>query len=121
VIEQNPAPGSLVEQGWPIDFVYSRGAPEVPVEEPHVEETPEEAEWIQENLWSIKEVIIDVPQGPSQEIVILVIDDFGAREVYRETHRGGDRVVRTIQGRGKDARFQVYIGGRQFMDRAFQE
>ena len=121
VIEQNPAPGSMVEEGWPIDFVYSRGAPEVPVEEPHVEETPEEAEWIQENLWSIKEVIIDVPQGPSQEIVILVIDDFGAREVYRETHRGGDRVVRTSQGRGKDARFQVYIGGRQFMDRAFQE
>ncbi|HHW71817.1 MAG TPA: Stk1 family PASTA domain-containing Ser/Thr kinase [Firmicutes bacterium] len=121
VIEQNPAPGSLVEQGWPIDFVYSQGAPAVPQEEPKVEETPEETQWIHENLWSTKEVTIDVPPGPSQEIVILVIDDFGAREVYRETHKGGTRVVRTIQGRGKDARFQVYLGGRQFLDRAFQE
>lgn len=121
VIEQNPAPGSLVEQGWPIDFVYSQGAPVPPAEEPEVEKTPEETQWIQENLWSTKEVTIDVPPGPSQEIVILVIDDFGAREVYRETHKGGTRVVRTIQGRGKDARFQVYLGGRQFLDRAFQE
>lgn len=121
IIEQNPAPGSRVEQGWPIDFVYSQGVPEVPAEEPRVEETPEEVQWIHENLWSTKEITIDVPPGPRQEIVILVIDDFGAREVYRETHQGGTRVVRTIQGRGKDARFQVYLGGRQFLDRAFQE
>ena len=121
VIEQNPAPGSMVEEGWPIDFVYSQGPPVAPAEEPETVETPEETQWIHENLWSTKEVTIDVPPGPSQEIVILVIDDFGAREVYRETHRGGTRVVRTIQGRGKDARFQVYLGGRQFLDRAFQE
>ncbi len=121
VIEQNPAPGSLVEEGWPVDFVYSQGAPVVPAEEPQIDETPEETQWIHENLWSTKEVTIDVPPGPSQEIVILVIDDFGAREVYRETHKGGTRVVRTIQGRGKDARFQVYLGGRQFLDRSFQE
>ena len=123
VIEQNPAPGTMVEEGWPIDFVYSQGAPTPRVQEPTPVETdePEEPQWVHENLWSTKEVTIDVPPGPSQEIVILVIDDFGAREVYRETHSGGSRVVRTIQGRGQDARFQVYLGGRQFLDRAFQE
>ncbi|NMB00999.1 MAG: Stk1 family PASTA domain-containing Ser/Thr kinase [Firmicutes bacterium] len=119
VIEQNPAPGTLVEAGFAIDFVYSQGqiasAPNVPTE------LREEPQWTHENLWTNKEVTVDIPPGPSQEIVILVIDDFGAREVYRETHPGGSRVVRTVQGRGQDARLQVYIGGRQFLDRAFQE
>ena len=64
---------------------------------------------------------MDVQPGPDQEVVILVIDDFGAREVYRETHKGGSRIVRTVQGRGEAARLQVYIGGRQFFDRLFQE
>lgn len=123
VIEQNPAPGTMVEAGWKVDFVYSQG-PASPAR-PQTTETPaelrEEPQWTHENLWMTKEVTVDVPPGPSQEIVILVIDDFGAREVYRETHSGGSRVVRTVQGRGQEARLQVYIGGRQFEDRRFQD
>lgn len=121
VIEQNPAPGTQVQEGWKIDFVYSQGQT-TPTPQP---QTPtdlrEEPQWTHENLWKNVEVTVDIPPGPNQEIVILVIDDFGAREVYRETHKGGSRVVRTVQGRGQDAKLQVYIGARQFLDRFFQE
>lgn len=119
VVEQNPAPGTEVQAGWAIDFVYSQGqattVPQAPTE------LREEPQWTHENLWKTQQVTVDVPPGASQEIVILVIDDFGAREVYRETHPAGARIVRTVQGRGQDARFQVYIGGRQAHDAAFQE
>lgn len=121
VVEQNPAPGTQVQPGWTIDFVYSQGVtPSTP--QPQVQEdTRQEPQWVHENLWKTREVTVDIQPGPDQEVVILVIDDFGAREVYRETHKAGTRVVRTVQGRGQDARFQVYIGGRQFADQLFAE
>jgi len=121
VVEQNPAPGTMVQEGWSIDFVYSQGmTPSTP--EPQIPADPrDEPQWTHENLWKTQDVILDIQPGPDQEVVILVIDDFGAREVYRETHKGGSRVVRTIQGRGQNARIQVYIGGRQFYDQLFQE
>lgn len=121
VVEQNPSPGAQVQAGWKIDFVYSQGQPKTT---PKPEKQPElspEPEWTHENLWKNLEVTVDVPPGQNQEIVILVIDDFGAREVYRESHKGGSRVVRTVQGRGKDAKLQVYMGGRQVLDQFFQE
>ena len=121
VVEQNPAPGTQVQAGWSIDFVYSQGiTPSTP--EPEIPADPrDDPQWTHENLWKTQNVTLDVQPGPDQEVVILVIDDFGAREVYRETHKGGSRVVRTIQGRGQNARIQVYIGGRQFYDELFQE
>lgn len=64
-------------------------------------------------------VDIYVPPGPPQEVVILVIDDFGAREVYRETLAGGTHVREFIDGRGDNARLQVYIGGMMEVDQAF--
>lgn len=128
VVEQNPAPGTEVQEGWKIDFVYSQGIaqPTLPPEQMRGEkvEKPKEeesSEWTHEDLWKYLEVTIDIPSGPPQEIVILVIDDFGAREVYRESHFGGSRITRTVQGRGKDARLFVYIGGRQFLEKGFSE
>lgn len=119
VIEQNPGAGTEVQQGWKIDFVYSQGQSR-PTPQPQVgQELREEPEWTHENLWKTLEVTVNVPNGPEQEVVILVIDDFGAREVYRETHKGGTRVVRTVQGRGDDAQLQVYIGAKQFLDQKF--
>ncbi len=64
-------------------------------------------------------VDIYVPPGPAQEVVILVIDDFGAREVYRETLAGGTHVRQFVEGRGDDARLQVYIGGVMEVDEVF--
>ena len=120
IIEQNPPPGTTVEVGWTIDFVYSQGAPRQSVTVPDT--PPEELErWAAESHWHNVEVTINVPEGPSQEVTILVIDDFGAREVYREVHDGGTRVVRTVQGRGDGATLQVYIGGRMFLNRPFKE
>lgn len=129
VVEQNPSPGTEVQAGWKIDFVYSRGqaSSQTPTGIPETAERPqtstpaEQGEWHHEDLWETREVSIDVPAGPSQEIVILVIDDFGAREVYRETHKGGTRVIRQVQGRGPDAKLQVYLGGRQVYDSFFKE
>lgn len=131
VIEQNPSPGTEVQAGWKIDFVYSQGqarpTPQSPNQEQGQSQTQqptlpsETPQWTHENLWKTLEVTIDIPNGPNQEVVILVIDDFGAREIYREVHKGGTRVVRTVQGRGKDAKLQVYMGGRQFLDQFFQE
>ena len=62
---------------------------------------------------------IYVPPGPPQEVVILVIDDFGAREVHRETLPGGTHVRHFVEGRGDDARLQVYIGGMMEVDEPF--
>ena len=120
VIEQNPKPGEEVEGGWPIDFVYSQGLPKQPVrvpDTPQAELPPQPAQ----DQWRSLRVQISVPEGPPQEVTILVIDDFGAREVYRETHPGGERVERIVQGRGDGAILQVYIGGRMFENRLFKE
>jgi len=120
VIEQNPKPGEEVEVGWPIDFVYSQGLPKQPVrvpDTPQAELPPQPAQ----DQWRSLRVQISVPEGPPQEVTILVIDDFGAREVYRETHPGGERVERIVQGRGDGAILQVYIGGRMFENRLFKE
>lgn len=64
-------------------------------------------------------VDIYVPPGPPQEVVILVIDDFGAREVYREALPGGTHVRHFVEGRGDNARLQVYIGGMMEVDQPF--
>ncbi len=119
IVEQNPRAGTEVEAGSKIDFVYSQGEAKPVVPEKTPTEPKEEVEWVHENLWKTEEVTILVPPGAEQEVVILVIDDFGAREVYREKHEGGSRVVRTVQGRGEGAKLQVYIGARQFYDQYF--
>ncbi|NMA62115.1 MAG: Stk1 family PASTA domain-containing Ser/Thr kinase [Firmicutes bacterium] len=121
VIEQNPSAGTEVQQGWKIDFVYSQGQPQPGPLPQTNQELREEPQWTHENLWKTLEVTVNVPNGPDQEVVILVIDDFGAREVYRETHKGGTRVVRTVQGRGDGAQLQVYIGAKQFLDQKFPD
>ena len=54
-------------------------------------------------------------------MVILVVDDFGAREVYREIHPGGSSFSQIVQGRGSQARIQVYIGGSIFKDEPFRD
>ncbi|HHY15534.1 MAG TPA: Stk1 family PASTA domain-containing Ser/Thr kinase [Firmicutes bacterium] len=119
IVEQNPRAGTEVEAGSRIDFVYSQGEAKPAAPETTPTEPKEEVEWVHENLWKTEEVTILVPPGGEQEVVILVIDDFGAREVYREKHEGGSRVVRTVQGRGEGAKLQVYIGARQFYDQKF--
>ncbi len=120
IIEQNPPPGSDVELGWAIDFVYSQGLPRG-TEPPIQQDEHDVQRWTTESVWRSAEVRINIPEGPVQEVVILVVDDFGAREIYRQTHSGGTSINRTVQGRGDGARIQVYIGGRMFLDKQFQD
>ena len=75
--------------------------------------------WGEQSQWHTA-VTIMVPEGP-QEVVILVIDDFGAAVVYRDVQPGGKTIRQTVQGRGDNAKVQVYIGGRQFTDKFFKE
>lgn len=122
IIEQNPSPGVSVEQGWMVDFVYSQGPPataEVPDVDPGDETEPEPR--APEGQWHSADVRVSVPEGPVQEVVILVVDDFGAREVYRDSRSGGSTVSETVQGRGENSKIQVYIGGRMFLDEYFED
>lgn len=135
IIEQNPGPGQEVEAGWTVDFVFSQGLPSDttaqawqqpdpdPEEEPVLQDPPaaDTDQWETATSWKTVDVTIDVPEGRSQEVVILVIDDFGAREVYREVEAGGSRFSQSVQGRGDQAQIQIYIGGRMFLDSSFRD
>ncbi len=117
VIEQNPPARTEVEVGWKIDLVYSEGLPG--------QTSPSKTEgvqrWTTDGIWRENAVRIEIPEGIEQEVVIVVDDDFGSRDVYRQTHSGGSSFTYTVKGRGDKARILVYIGGRLFIDRYFVE
>ena len=119
IIEQNPPPNTEVEVGYEVDFVYSQGLPGD--DKADVQDLDDILRWGEQSQWHTAVVTIMVPEGPAQEVVILVIDDFGAREVYRDVQPGGKTIRQTVQGRGDNAKVQVYIGGRQFTDKFFKE
>jgi|GEM_PF-188326 len=106
VIDQNPRPGEVVEIGYPYSLAYAvvesqgTGAPAGEVEDKNWE----------------KSIFINVPEGPPQEVVILVTDDWGTRVVYREIARGGSRFYHTVKMRGDVARIQVWFDGVPQMD-----
>ncbi|MBO8142235.1 MAG: Stk1 family PASTA domain-containing Ser/Thr kinase [Firmicutes bacterium] len=146
VIDQNPPPSTPVEPGTAVDFVYSAGSG-APFEQDGA--TPPEAEPVpgsgdrepgssgpglpaasptgeqgplpDSGRRRTARVDIYVPPGPPQEVVILVIDDFGLREVYRETVPGGTSFRQYVEGRGDGARVQVYIGGMMEVDEPFPD
>src|SRR5690606_40944403 len=66
-------------------------------------------------------VDVEVPAGRAQEVVILIIDDFGAREVFRQTVPGGTTLHEFVEARGQQARVQVYVGGVMYMDEPFPD
>lgn len=118
VIEQNPPADTEIEIGWTVDLIYSLG---MPGGSSRLETGDNVQRWTTESLWHQNVIRIEVPEGPPQEVVILVVDDFGAREVYRKTHEGGTSISEIVEGRGDQARVQVYIGGRIFTDQLFAE
>src|SRR5690606_12774134 len=131
VLDQNPEPDAVVPPGTAVDFVYSQGlpglAPEAPADagtdDVGAQEPPAVVEPDWESLLSDEaetrrrraRVDIEVPAGRGQEVVILIIDDFGAREVYRQTVAGGTTLHEFVEGRGDQARLQVYVGGVMYM------
>lgn len=123
IIDQNPPPGHEIEVGSPVDLVYSASAPIDPpgagpgpssgaVRSPSLPPEPRRHR---------TEVSVYVPDGSPQEVVIVVIDDFGAREVYRDTVAGGTRFEFPVEARGARARVQVYLGGAMVKDTRLDE
>ncbi|MBI2914377.1 MAG: PASTA domain-containing protein, partial [Firmicutes bacterium] len=135
VVDQNPPPTTEVERGWLIDVVVSRGQaspdtgggqsgdedPAKPVLDSDEEgrpgtlgagsgssrlRTPPPS-----SRWHEAEVTVNVPPGQDQEVVIVVLDDFGSREVFREMKPGGSVLVQSVEGRGLDPKIRVFLGG----------
>lgn len=107
VIDQNPRPGEVVEVGYPYSLAYA------------VAESPGGARpssaVVEDKNWE-QSIFINVPDGPPQEVVILVTDDWGTRVVYREMVRGGSRFNHVVKMRGDVARIQVWFDGSPQMD-----
>lgn len=179
IIDQNPPPGTTVEAGAVVDFVYSLGAGTAPTippppTAPETAETPQqevpeqpgfefqfgvdaregseddgadgapfvgaspgsesaaddepEVDWdavlraeAGEDGRRRARVEVTVPAGSPKEVVILVIDDFGVREAFRQTVEGSGTVVQLVDGRGAAARLQVYVDGVMQTDEGFPE
>lgn len=69
--------------------------------------------------WKQADVRVNIPAGPEQEVVLIVVDALGAREVYRGTHKGGTAITRRVVGKGTDARIQVYIDNTLVAEQSF--
>lgn len=66
-------------------------------------------------------VDVYIPPGASREVVVLVIDDFGVREVFREVVAGDTEMEQLVDGRGDEARLQVYVDGVMRTDEPFPD
>lgn len=97
IISQKPEPGATALRGTQIEFVVSMRSGD--------------SGSLHETRIKIGDVSIVVPPGPSeQEVVIMVIDDYGERVVYKGIHRPNEHVKRRVEGYG-DARIRVYLDG----------
>lgn len=135
VLDQNPEPGAAVPPGSAVDVVYSQGLPGAAAGSPAQPSSfpqgsppePVEVDWgavIIDEAQSQRRrarVDVEVPAGRAQEVVILIIDDFGAREVFRQTVPGGTTLHEFVEARGQQARVQVYVGGVMYMDEPFPD
>lgn len=90
ISNQNPPPGTEVDEGSSVDFTVSKSS-----------------------AAATKRAVVQitVPEGPiRQAIQIVVTDDNGRRVVYEEMHKPGERITKTVEGVG-NVRVQVYING----------
>lgn len=110
VIDQNPQVGEEVEVGYPYSLAYAVAPDPQNLMESAPEVSPEEKHW--ENT-----LLINVPDGPAQEVVIVVVDDWGPRQVLREVRKGGSRFYHTMRLRGDLARIQVWFDGEEQLNR----
>lgn len=95
IIDQNPKPGSPLDQGKTVSVVVSDGPG------PATNKTPKTAN-----------VQVTVTDSQPQEIVIYVTDDTGRSEVYRKVLQSGQTVVVPVSYYGKGIA-EVYQAGKQ--------
>ncbi len=135
VISQNPSPGARVPQDSAVDFVYNSWGTGQPVQKPpegifnaSEDDGPDvfdpegdKASGVGANDMREASVQVTIPPGPEQEVVVVVIDALGAREVYRGNHAGETTVTRHVRGYGGDARIQVYIDNFKVSEKEFPD
>lgn len=106
ILDQDPPAAAMVAPGGAVDLVVN--------EDEHASAsktglTPLESTGSNRRK---AEVRVKVPPGPQQQTIqILLIDDYGAREVYRRNHSPGDEVIRVVEGYGERIKVQIYIDG----------
>lgn len=109
IIDQNPPPGTEVETGSSVDFVYAEGNGATSGSETtgplRLSATPKDTS-INRN------VQISVPEGAESEVVVVIVDDFGTREVFREVKPGGEQFVVPVRARGAKPVVRVYMNAR---------
>lgn len=108
IIDQNPPAGTAVEIGSSVDFVYAEaigGALRLPT-------APDTS--------INRDVRVTVPDGPDAEVVVMVVDDFGTREVFRETRPGGAQFVVSVGARGAKPSVKVYLNGKLWHEQALR-
>jgi len=86
IIEQSITPGTSVKKGTSIDVVVSSG--------------------LQEKETKLK---IDVPE--EGELIVVIKDSQGTREVYKQLHKAGDKVEKTFTVY-PPGEFQIYFQGK---------
>jgi len=106
VIGITPNPGIQLKRGSTVNLTVSRG-----VKPAATAVTPEFRSTV---------LSIDLPNdtAESAEVRIDVTDDNGTRNVYKETHKPGEKLIETVQGTGQITA-EVYFGDRLILTRKF--
>ncbi len=98
IISQSILPNTEIEEGEGITLYVNK--PITDVQEEKSEETV------------LANVKVKLPYSDEpQELVVIVIDRKGIREVYRKEHKGGETIIVPVEGFGK-AMVKVFINGR---------
>lgn len=118
ILDQNPPANTEVSKGEEVDLVYSSGPTGKPPSETSPTDQQATVDWTPEGGPNLRraDVRISIPPGPQRDVVILVIDERGIQEVYRQQHPGGDTFTVRVEGKGKQVKVQVYIGGEMYKE-----
>jgi len=109
ILHQEPGPGTRVPVGSVVNLVYATGQPDEARTPEPAATVPERPQVSQGMLRT--QVTIQVPEGPAQEVLVVLIDDRGAREIHRAYHPGGSRVELPLEATGASPLVQVYLDG----------
>lgn len=95
ILDQQPAPGSVVPLGTAVSFVISSGS------------NAQTQGSVQGSR--LAQIQVEVDPGPAEQIVkVVVSDNRGRRTVYRRAHRPGERVAVPVRVFG-EAKATVYL------------
>lgn len=100
IIKQGVAPGTSVKKGQSIDIVVSSGPSSGPGDGSNGGLKSQE-----------RKLKIEVPEGETGEIKVVIKDAQGTREVYKGTHEAGDVIERSFEIY-PPGEFQIYFQGR---------